>query len=98
MTGISKAKNASLKVLQTLLDHSFTVVVWTESNFFTRAIMTMVKIKLRLIKSPGTIPAKNKLPIDTFAVAPKTIIAIEGGMILPSSPDVPQVAAAIFFG
>src|SRR5699024_9028945 len=50
------------------------------------------------MKMPGKIPAKNKLPIDTFAINAYTIIGIEGGIILPSSPELATVAAAKLLG
>src|SRR5487761_2012704 len=47
---------------------------------------------------PGTIPAMNKAPTEVLVATEYMTITIEGGIKMPSAPDVVMMPAPNFFG
>src|SRR6202162_5295585 len=48
--------------------------------------------------SPGTIPAMNKAPTEVLVATAYITITIDGGMRMPSAPDVVVMPAPNFLG
>ena len=54
----------------------------------------MTAMKASVSKSPGTMPAMKRSPIEIWASTPKITNSIDGGMIGDKSPPAAVVAAA----
>jgi hypothetical protein len=48
----------------------------------------------RVIRTPGTMPARNSCEIEVLVTTPYRIIGIDGGMMMPTTDEATMIAAA----